>query len=286
MKECSKSKGTTADNSLPPSIESTQLGVWRLFLEKRTVFDLKSRWESLKAAYPTVKRLTEDFNSLAPILFPLICLCTMFDQVADVILWHLFNRRILFIMQVTLNQRKFDILGIASAVVARLAFLSMQAIISWWCGKMESIVQSRMIRHFEEIVFKWQARADLRTSKDNAEVQDDMTSANVWFAYRRLLIATGRIVVIIWQSCYIVTLVNSNKQAALYVLFLLVKPFMRSFFNQSLWSRAWISESIDPNFNRMQSLSSIVANPDFKQEIISSNITEYLIKGAYPLANR
>ncbi|KAJ7778846.1 P-loop containing nucleoside triphosphate hydrolase protein [Mycena maculata] len=101
----------------------------------------------------------------------------------------------------------------------------------------------------------------------------------VWYTYQEIVCAAGRTISIIWQLYYIATLVRTNKDAWIYVALFLIKPFARDMSQGSLWDRSWVSTSTEPNFNRMQSLKSIVGNPEYKQEITSNgNITEYLIQ--------
>jgi hypothetical protein len=178
-------KNINEDASSNSSIQVEQLGVWRVFLEKEaTWFDLRALWHRWEIAFPTVKKLTIDFHILAPILFPLLCLATLFSQVAPVIMWHLFNRSLFLVspglssltnanelqIEAGLTHGQFDRAAIAYTVGARVAFAALVAMISWWrlaeqflpensclkslSRKAEFLVQTRIVQHFEGILFE------------------------------------------------------------------------------------------------------------------------------------
>ncbi|KAJ7932751.1 P-loop containing nucleoside triphosphate hydrolase protein [Mycena leptocephala] len=172
-------KNINEDASSNSSIQVEQLGVWRVFLEKEaTWFDLRALWHRWEIAFPTVKKLTIDFHILAPILFPLLCLATLFSQVAPVIMWHLFNRS-LFLIEAGLTHGQFDRAAIAYTVGARVAFAALVAMISWWSRKAEFLVQTRIVQHFEGILFEWRSKVDLCKSEDNPKnEQEELINAH------------------------------------------------------------------------------------------------------------
>jgi hypothetical protein len=68
----------------------------------------------------------------------------------------------------------------------------------------------------------------------------------VWYIYQTLLIAVGRAISILWQLYYVATLVHTNKEALIYVILLLVKPFTKDIFQQSIWEKRELS--VVPHF--------------------------------------
>ncbi|KAF7353884.1 ABC transporter protein [Mycena venus] len=262
---------------LDPSLEVVQLGVWRVFLTKQASW-FKARCRRWRILISTVKRLTIDFYTLAPILFPSLCLSTLFVRVAPVILWHLFNR-CLFMIEIGLTRGEFDTVAIINAVVARVVFAAVVAVISYWSRKAEFIVQTRIIQHFEAIVFEWKSRVDLSTSEAHPEhdEEDVIAGHDVWYAYRDLVVGVGRTLSIISQLFYVSTLTHTGKEALIYAILFLMRPLAKDLLEPSLWDRVWIATSSEPNFNRMASLKSIVSEPEYRQEINSNgDIKEYL----------
>ncbi|KAJ7348800.1 hypothetical protein DFH08DRAFT_935854, partial [Mycena albidolilacea] len=212
MNQDTKDPKTVNSDSSDASVEILQLGVWRVFLSKEggTFFDVKARYIKWKTLFSIAKKLTIDFFILAPILFPLLCLATLFQRVSGVILWHLFNR-CLFVIEVGLTRGQFDTIAIIHAVMARAMFAAMDAAISCWSREAELIMQTRIVQHFEGIVFEWKATADLRVREaDSKNKQDLIPAYNVWYAYRDILVAVGRLLSLVSQILYIGTLASTN----------------------------------------------------------------------------
>ncbi|KAJ7500375.1 hypothetical protein B0H11DRAFT_780645 [Mycena galericulata] len=268
---------TTKSSQLHPSLRDMKLGVWRVILEKDTTrFSLMAPWQKFKIAFPTIRKLTLDCFALAPVLFPLLCLQMMFTQVVPTIMWHLLNR-IISIFGIGLTRGQFDSVAITNAVVARIAFAVVVAVISYGSRQMEDIVQHRIVNHFEAISFQWKSRADKSTIEDCVKDEDNLTTTMVWYAYRDVLLAAGRAISILAQLYYISTLASTNKEASLYIILLFVKPVTRHIFEPSLWGKSWVAEAIEPNFTRMHSLKSVGGKAEYKQEM-NGSFAEYLVQ--------
>src|ERR1700761_1274032 len=59
-----------------------------------------------------------------------------------------------------------------------------------------------------------------------------------------------------------------------------VSPLSVAPWKGSRHGTAWIATSTDPDFNRMQSLNTIVSKPEYKQEIMTNGGTQYIIQGS------
>ncbi|KAJ7221467.1 P-loop containing nucleoside triphosphate hydrolase protein [Mycena pura] len=274
MASDSKGHEKTSEHDSDSSIHVLQLGVWRVFFVKEVAL---ARWHRFKTVLPTVKQLTIDFSELAPVLFPLYSLAIIFLLVDGTILWHLFSR-ILLLVEIGLVEGRFDYVAIAFAVAARVAFAVLFTAVSCWSRKAECIVQNRIVHHVDGIMFEWKSNADLSVTEDYHNNHEELPSTHVWYAYRDLLTALGRALSIVGQLYYIATLVQTKKEALLHVFFFLGKPFTRHIFRHSLWEKSWIATSTDPNYNRMQSLNTIVSKPEYKQEIMTNGGTQYIIQ--------
>ncbi|KAF7359061.1 ABC transporter protein [Mycena sanguinolenta] len=265
------------DPSCEPTTKKIRLGVYDVFsMREATFLDFYAHWRKWKIHVSVAKRLTTDILTLAPTLFPLLCFATIFQRMAPLVLWHLFNRCLLMI-EVGLTDGRFETVAIAHAVAARVVFAAMAAAIAWWGRKTDFIVQTRIVQRFDGLVFQWKSRTDLRPEADPKDENALIASHMVWYAYRDLLITMGRSLAILSELFYICTLTSSNTEAVIYVIFFFVEPFARDILQESIWNKRWVAASSDPNFNRMASLKSIVTEPETKQEIsINGNIGEYL----------
>ncbi|KAJ7041951.1 hypothetical protein C8F04DRAFT_111808 [Mycena alexandri] len=275
---------TANENFSPadPSVETLQLGVWKVSIAKNpAVLNLKARWHKIEILLPIFKRLTYDFLTLAPIFFPLLCLQMMFLRVVPTLKWHLLNRS-LFLIEAGLTQGRFDTRTIALAVAAHTTFGCLIAILEYWRNQFEHIVQTRIVQHFEGILFKLKVTADLRMAKEFKNENNEKNPLNVqdvWYTYRCALQALGRVLSILAQLSYITTLVDTKKELLIYVILFLIKPFTKDLLQPSLWDKPWTATSTNPSFNRMESLKSIASDYKYKQETISNGkITEYLVE--------
>ncbi|KAK7036001.1 ABC transporter protein [Favolaschia claudopus] len=271
-----------AQSTATSPVEVIQLGVWRVFLAKGSpFFDFGARYKKWRLLYSTAAKLTMDFLVLAPIHFPLLCLATLFQRVAPVIRWHLFSR-CLFMIELGVTRGQFDAIAITHAVVARIAFAATLAVITCCSQKAEFIVQTRIISHFEAISFECKPREFSASGRE----EDLISSPDVFYAYRDLLISVGRVLSIATQLYYVGSLASNKADAFIYGTLFLLQPFIRDFARRSLWDEQWVATSSEPHFNRMESLKSIVREPRYEQEInTNGNIKEYLV-GEYKNARR
>ncbi|KAJ7611792.1 P-loop containing nucleoside triphosphate hydrolase protein [Roridomyces roridus] len=238
------------DPPLDPSLEVVRLGVFEMTSMKPSsaFFTLIGPLRGLRNAFPTIRKLTLDIFNLAPVLFPLLCLEAMFSRVAPVVMWHLLNR-ILFMLEAGLTRGQLDAVALGVALLTRISFSVLVTLINCWSRHADMVVQNRIIQHFEAMSFDWKCKAEKSTLQECEKKEDELTYTMVWYHYRDLLSAAG-------GGLSILTFTSDLQQC--------------------IWDRAWAANSVDPNFNRMQALKSMVDEPEYKHEIISGNFVDYL----------
>ncbi|KAF7295816.1 ABC transporter protein [Mycena chlorophos] len=258
----------------PQQPQTMQLGVWQ-------VHYIEQRWHELRQdiqnALSTVKPLTRDLYTLSPILFPLFCIALFAWHTKTVLTWFVFNR-ILFWVEAGIKDGKFELGTIAFYLVLRATLTAAYGALQHWVPNAEDVVSSRIIDQFEDMLFKWKAKADTRTLEKNPKVAA-LSGGDIWTAYRSVVDGCGRFVALVVQVLCARTYFSSRREATLYTLLFLVKPAVDIFWRRaSLWRKSWVAVSTDADYNRMSALRRIGTRACLKQENIANGRTEYLAR--------
>ncbi|KAF7314959.1 ABC transporter protein [Mycena indigotica] len=248
-----------------------QLGVWHVhYLDE----SWEAWWHKITTSLQTLQHLTIDLYTLSPIIFPLLCIAIFLKQTKFVLMWFIFNR-ILFWIEIGLVQGELAMSTIIFHVLGRATLVGTYAALDHWIAQAEDIVSTRLINHFDAMVFKWKARADVRTFQKNS-MDADLSGADVWWAYHHILEGCGRIVSIVVQIYCSTAHFSSIPEAIFYTAIFFAKSLVDILLKPSLDKKSWVATSTNSDYNRLHGLRALVSSLGLKQDIVTNGLSGYL----------
>ncbi|GAW03033.1 abc transporter [Lentinula edodes] len=258
-------------SSSKTEIETLQLGVFRVLLEKRVSSffapDFAESVEAWRTGLNVLKRLVEDVIKLAPVMLSIMAFAKVWDSLEEVVLLGL-ETRMLQIIEIGLSSKNgIEGQALIMAVVARMVIVMFSSLIDHWSRDMESRAKTRVLHHYDDFLLV--ARFHNRT--------DDHLNATIpWNAFSALLGLGTKLFAVASQLGFMFHIVRSGNHGIIFATLCLIKPVIGAFSSRNMWSMRRVVEATNPDFLRMKSLKSLESK-EFRSDILSGNLIQYII---------
>ncbi|KAJ3916019.1 P-loop containing nucleoside triphosphate hydrolase protein [Lentinula edodes] len=266
-------------SSSKTEIETLQLGVFRVLLEKRVSSffapDFADSVEAWRTGLNVLKRLVEDVIKLAPAMLSIMAFAKVWDSLEEVVLLGL-ETRILQIIEIGLSSKDgIEGQALIMAVVARMVIVMFSSLIDHWSRDMESRAKTRVLHHYDDFLLVARFRMDLRTIQDN-RTDDHLNATIPWNAFSALLGLGTKLFAVASQLGFMFHIVRSGNHGMIFAILCLLKPVIGAFSSRNMWSMRRVVEATNPDFLRMKSLKSLESE-EFRSDILSGNLIQYII---------
>ncbi|KAL0575376.1 hypothetical protein V5O48_006589 [Marasmius crinis-equi] len=276
-------ESTITDEDTP--LEEIQLGVYRLYLEKKKFrkFEFtRSRvfavWDKWLKTYQVIVRLSREIVPLVPGLLVLSILLSVWEGFQSVILGTL-EGRILHIIEHGISTRSLDSKALVMTLIARLACMSLQVgITRVWSHRIDTLLQNRIKNHFDQLIFTAKLRMDLPTVQDNISF-DHLSPSLGYYMVERMFSLLSQIIGGVGHLGLIFFTArrgSTGNHGVTFALLCILRPILSGMGGFSIFTTPRVIEANNPHYLRTLSLKELV-DSKYRLDIISGNIVEYII---------
>ncbi|KAF8077616.1 P-loop containing nucleoside triphosphate hydrolase protein [Lyophyllum atratum] len=162
------------------------------------------------------------------------------------------------------------------AIISRLLCSAFVAILEWWTDKFNPSFKARVIQHYELHLMHARLRMDLSTAADPDSQARVSTAHDAWTAFESIISFNGQILTSASQLALIIHASRSTG-GPIFALLCMAKPFMRAYFSESIWSRMFVVNKNNTDYQRMDSLVALTGD-QYRQDFITGNLGGYIIE--------
>ncbi|KAK7040292.1 hypothetical protein VNI00_009760 [Paramarasmius palmivorus] len=264
-------------------LETVHLGVYRIYLEKEkfdplnfkldTLIFIRDKW--LRTAR-IIWRFLRDVLPLAPAPIVLLIGSQIWHGIQSAVLAGLENR-ILQIIERGLTTRNVDTSAIVQAIVARVTFVILSSFIVNRSLTINSLVHSRIVHFYDDIIVTSRLRMDLPMMQANLSF-DHLSSKAAEEMFHHTLYFLSSVAQVLGHLGLIFIAVRTGNYGYVFAALCLLRPALLLLGRQIVFTRPRVVEAINASFLRMHALKGLV-DQKYKRDIISGNIIDYLING-------
>ncbi|KAJ3780953.1 P-loop containing nucleoside triphosphate hydrolase protein [Lentinula aff. detonsa] len=260
-------------------IETLQLGVYRVMIEKRIssifAFDFTKTMESWRGGIRVLTKLVEDIVRIAPALLLIVALVKVWESHEEVVLLSLENRILRIIENGLSSKNGIAARALIMTVLSRIIFVVCSSLMNHWSRDVQSRVRTKVLHHYDDFLLIARLRMDLPTLQDNRS--DDHLSARIpWDTFTVLLELSAKLFAVASQLGFMFQTVRSGNHGIIFAALCVAKPLIENFARQHMWSMPRVVEATNTDYLRMRSLKSLESN-EYRLDILSGNLIQYII---------
>ncbi|THU77152.1 hypothetical protein K435DRAFT_770454, partial [Dendrothele bispora CBS 962.96] len=279
LKSSSEKQNANASKSKSKTpIETLQLGVFRVLIEKRNQsffnVDLNTLYERLLSRTKLARRLVTEVVSLAPGMLLLMALASIWGSVENVFLLNL-ETKILHIIETGLSNRGVNGYALVMAICSRLIFVVCTAIIAHWSKELVPQIERKVNDHFEHFLLTKNLTTDLPTAQANR--RDDAISSQVpWNAFQAIFELLSKSFGVLSELAFVIHVARSGNHGPIFALLCIGRPIVYLLTRHNLWSMSRVIQANNEDFIRMNSLRTL-QEKSYRTEVITGNIAQYIL---------
>ncbi|KAL0572546.1 hypothetical protein V5O48_009425, partial [Marasmius crinis-equi] len=273
---------TTNDQDNP--LEEIQLGVYRLYLEKKKFRSFEfnhnrvsAAWDKWVKRYQVIVRLFQEVIPLAPGLLLMSIILKAWEGLQSVVLGTL-EGRILRIVEHGISTRSLDSKALATVLIVRMAFVLLQAgVFCRWSKRIDTSLENYIMNYFDEMILAAKLQMDLPTVQDNISF-DHLdpslgyhTIENTFILLSQSIVGVGHVLLIFFTARR-----GSSIHGATFTLLCILRPVFTVMGGFSIFTTPRVIEANNKHYLRILSLKELV-DTKYRPDIISGNIVEYII---------
>ncbi|KAJ6556272.1 P-loop containing nucleoside triphosphate hydrolase protein [Mycena capillaripes] len=261
------------------SVTTLQLGIWRMFVPiepsklgiPRGFSFWWKRWNTAKATLPLIWGFILEVYNLDRGLNLLVFALRLASSVEGTLMLYA-SSQLLRTVETGLATGRPDINAIFRAVILRVLCTALTTSIRWAMLRVTPLLQSRVMGHFEEYMFRAKLRLDLPTSTDkNTEL--GLSPYFLWYHYQFL---TGLFERAFRLASQIIFTTQQPKGGLTLTLLSLVSPFMSTQFMKIPWRYGFVTYASNVDYLRLRALK-LLGSEEYHEDTISGNLAEWIL---------
>ncbi|KAJ7154061.1 P-loop containing nucleoside triphosphate hydrolase protein [Mycena filopes] len=170
-----------------------------------------------------------------------------------------------------LTEGRPDVKAITQALVARLIAVTITVIARWGREYIEPLLESCILRHFEDHLLRATLRLDMPTATDTS-TRSQATAADASSSFETLCEASMRV---FGLACELLFISQQSSAGPIFTLIALVRPFLTLMSERALWQKPHVAYSENASYLRMQSLQSMSASR-YRGDVIAGDIAGWI----------
>ncbi|RXW11547.1 hypothetical protein EST38_g14308 [Candolleomyces aberdarensis] len=263
----------------PEPYETHQLGVFRTHISwggsNSSLLNLKSYFTEVFTGYlPTLYRLLSDIYALAPVILVLYFMATFWIGISQAVEMSITSRMLQSLERV-LNGENASHKDIARSLTLLVSWSAFSGCLDYYKNQIFFRLRSRVINHFQLMIMRVDLGRDLPTSQDET-TKTSLTAEEAWEALERLSDYFQNLVSAASQIFAMIQ-IASDAGGPLFVLACLARPLYEQVGTISIYDAVCFAYDNNEDHIRLRALECL-ARDQYRQDIISGNLTEWIIQ--------
>jgi len=275
-------------DDLHPSLTTRELGVWTMISERKM---------QLNFAMPTINfvemrrlKLQENVSVLYTFLkdcrkifgIPLSCAYVSYQLLQGLEKTALLYAasEVMQTIEAGIVTQKPDASKLLRTIGLQLGIVVVTKTAQWAVQMLELSMESDLQRHFMLLQMQAMLRLDFPTFQKMSGGSGDMHSQRIWRAMHVVTQAFRSVVSTASQLWLIFNLTRHQEGSLLFAALCLARPAFTSFFG-NIWSLLFVAHIANEDYRRSGSFYEMATKPDYKQEIVTGALDDYVTTGVY-----
>ncbi|KAJ3477274.1 hypothetical protein NLI96_g10578 [Meripilus lineatus] len=278
--------GTVTADELHSTLAEAYLGVWRVVYTRvpslqlpggQSIDDWKRGYNYLRTCvYPFFLDAQRLFG---PCLFSLYVLNHLWSGIEGALLLYLLNE-LLKQIELAYIRGTPDVWAIGSILSMRLLCVGVAALVRWLSRRSFKVNRSKIFDVPLLITLPPAAHLslDLAAYSDSSN-RPNIDPAKAWDAFREIFGTFSVAFTTISHIAFIWNMTRGQEDGLTFAFLCLARPLFTHIFTRNIWSTNFILYAVNPNYLRSLALNTIATTKQFKQEVLSGSLEEYLQDG-------
>ncbi|KAJ7486478.1 P-loop containing nucleoside triphosphate hydrolase protein [Mycena latifolia] len=258
------------------SYTTLQLGVWRVLVHRDSESFTAglslpwNKWKELEDLAPMIWRFLREIWTLDPALVLLAFVLRLGTGLQGICMLYA-SSLLLRTVEAGLTSGAPDVNAILWAVFVRIICSVVFTLAHWAAQRLNPMLQTRIILHFEEYMLRETLRLDLPTSEDK-NTEPTVSAAQLWHAFGFL---TGLCERVFQLTSQIIFTYQQDSVGIIFTFISLVSPVLLTKVGRGFWMQACVTYSDNVSYLRIRALS-LLASKTYREDVIGGNIGAWI----------